>query len=778
MAASAPEGILPKPKPLLRTHREIWQPTSDATPWGRCLAETAEKWSFALRPPLLLLFSLVISLTTAWWISNLLQSETAVHILSWILPGGLGETWRLSAAWLCGLSLATLALSYNKRLVHGVTTTGRVGSGFRLAWRKNPLWITLVTFALLFAMEAIHTGLTARLLWQPAIQREIDTILAELSQTVARNASHPLQPASLHDMQAVLQQQAAQLLTRFDSIPDERDARAAKPGDTQDPLQALRYWGRHFAIHGGFAKGVNDVSLLVNHPLAYTVDQLLAESNLATSPPLRERLANLTHDHDQRLRQNAHQIEQEMKNLQKLADPARVAPWELASLFGPDPPQVDRLTRHVLYLLQASHTLQTRQLQELREIAAARFDLLQRLEQRLGGPPSSHRINLGIEVTPGLPAVQQIQHYLTWRATLFKFPQLVTPREHPSNAVQGLLLHGLFTLLALLIVVPDVMLFGPWIADMSTQNGSRVAECAAVLRQWEEAFHHHCHQILQHPETLGISGNLPPVTRKRLREALQHVLEHIDFRLKSPENFSLRDSLHLTWQYLHLPPQSPEATRCHARLQALHRFVSQWETHFSRMMAEIIPGLKPLALPPPTNPSHLSAPADLEEAHPGVAASEETRDEATATLPEPPSAEAPDALEQAQSETPPPHGEAEKAGEPLREEQRRAAQQAILREVHDRFGELRQTILKRNTTLWETISAPSQPTGNSPGRIAYQATLEAATTRAEAILAEVDAIGAAETPPDAETLARLHTLQDESRVVMLQINRLMPGVYH
>ncbi|MBF0153705.1 MAG: hypothetical protein HQL64_08200 [Magnetococcales bacterium] len=765
IAASGSVGTPPEPMPLLRSHRAIWTADARSVAWSRRLVETLDQWSFFLRPPLLVLSFLLSSLTTAWSVNILLQQDAVARIIDTLPTGGAGETIRHGLAWICGLLLSVLILNGNKELLRSVASTGWMGQGIGRAWRRHPFRLSLMMLLTLYSIHATCAGWISRMAWQPEVTRQMASLQEGLTTTLETDPAPSLQPASLSAMQMALKRRVAALVTRFEQLPVRDDLPPHAIPDLRDPLVAMRYWSLHFVIHGGFEKGVNAVAALVDHPLAATVDRLLAESGLPLFLPFRERVADVVQRNALLQQQSVQQLQQELRNLQEMSPASGRVSGGFLPFFGPEPSRIDRLVQRVTSILENSRNSQTQQLQELQKRVDAHVALLQQIEKSLGGQRPFQRIEV-IGSVPDLPLLHDLRSCTTWRESWQTHAGMIATLGGEPGTNRGWMLLAGILLLAILIDLGDVVLFAPGTARLARRDKDELAERTAHLQQWEEAFVYHCQQILRQPTTLGITGNLLPVTRDQLRQALHDTLRRLDFRTRDPGHFTWKQSLADGLQFLIYPPQSEEAIRCRARARAVRAFVTRRESLFPRLMEKVLPELQ-CDWPGDENPFRESTttPADALPALPGqheAISSALSGGTADTKSPAPPDDAQPFSTTSA----------------PLPEQQRLATQQFILEEMYARFGELRQMILKRNKTLWETLSAPSGPTKNSPGRIADQSALEAATTRAAAILEEVDAIGEAALPPDDQTLERLRILQEESRRILIQINQLLPGVYH
>ncbi|MEO5369039.1 MAG: hypothetical protein H7833_03085 [Magnetococcus sp. DMHC-1] len=760
MAASGSAGVVPEAVPRFRTRQEIWQTGTTSAPWTRCLLETLDKWSFAGRFPLLLLLFLVSSCTTAWSINALLQHPGMAHLFGPFVVGGLGETLRHVTAGICGLLLSSLIVHGNLLLQRGVATTGQVWQGIVVAWRRHPRRLSLIAVLTLFSIHANVVGIRSRMIWQPVLTQHIGTMQEIVTEVLDTTRQAPAQPLSLYDMQAALERDLASLRTGFEqAIQTDPDATGHPLETTRNLNREIRHWGRHFVVYGGFEKEIHDVSLLRPHPLAATVDRLLAESGLNLARSFPGRVAEMVQRQARHRQQSALQLQQEKDKLRQLLVPTGRTQPDARRFFGLEPGQVGEIARRILQILDANQPFQEQQIRDLQTMIDAHTTLLQRIEQTTGGDHAFPRMERKGTFST-LPAQERLRRILEHQDSLHTFYGQASYWRGQQSLFPGeLILLGIF-FLAVLIDLADPLLFGFGTARVANNNKNGETARMANLLQWEEAFIYYWHQVLIHPENLGLPGNLARISRNRLRQVFHHFQESLDFRSKDPLHHTPWEALRCQVQGLISAPQSLETLRNHARLQTVRHFVGQWETCFLLLMARLLAESPVAHGLQDDEKNQFISDADLDDGGLSTALSFLAADPPPVTSPDPSPTSSP---------VPAPTSP---------EQQRHAAQQLILGDMHARFGELRQMILKRNKTLWETISAPSQPTGASPGRIADQSVLEAATARAAAILDEVDAIEKAAEPPDDATLERLRILQEESRKIVLQINRLLPGVYH
>ncbi|MBF0588997.1 MAG: hypothetical protein HQL53_07715, partial [Magnetococcales bacterium] len=409
-AAHQKETLVDPPKPIKvsRSYRQIWFGEGSMNSFGQKMMETQWKlFSFGKMLLGLLLF-VGSTLTTAKGVNDLLQHESLSHFLGGGFSGDENETARLLLAVFTGLVVSSVILDFKDRLFQGVAEAGQVFKGFWLAFKRNPRWIFISIFLTMISIWTNYDGIV--LLFS---QKEDLTIQWEaIEQRVERAVGDPKsldadRPDSLLDLQAMLQARVSAAVKKFNQVPDDERFGAASSGVAK---KGPRYWGKYYAISGGYKPGVTDVATTFKRRsrVVPQIDRMLRSAELDLTLPLKVKMDRVLTRYNDHLAETRKTVDAKMSALGEMMAFKNFTPEEVTRAFSLESYHINQYVQDIVADLEKNKEAFSVAATEINRMADGYIQLLQAVDKAGGASRNEYRIDVKIDIPP-LDAIDQLK---------------------------------------------------------------------------------------------------------------------------------------------------------------------------------------------------------------------------------------------------------------------------------------------------------------------------------------------------------------------------------
>ncbi|MBF0131814.1 MAG: hypothetical protein HQL75_04405 [Magnetococcales bacterium] len=466
---------MPQPPTRIRltpTIREVWRRPRAFGGFFFNLGAILQSQAILLRNPISVLLFIGIAYAVSLAANYFLQSPIPGEYLPDI-QGLSGESKRYLIATLMGVACSTVVLDFKNRLFQAIAESGKVFTGIRKAFLRNPRWMTVALLCALTTIKASNDALITFLTGQQTMAAQVQAIEeAVYSVLGTATAACPPEPDSLFNFQAILSHDIDAQVEKLEQLPN-RDLR-------KNP----HFWAEHFIIYGGYEPGVSDVDISNATPLSKTLDAMLAGSGIDFSSSFREKSRLLL----ETCRKQWVQTQEEVR--EQLAQRHRVMGFKNQSWLGfgrfslAESYSTNNLVATMRTKLENTQTTCQQIVEDFADLTHSYLEILRQVNPSTN--INTNDLTIGTSVEPftnkAIDALDPAKITPTERPNLVKFATMLGAQYGP---VMGPLLFALFLILAIGMVFGDLVLFAHIVGQNGRRDQALVPSHLAELKAWE-----------------------------------------------------------------------------------------------------------------------------------------------------------------------------------------------------------------------------------------------------------------------------------------------------
>ncbi|HAT51611.1 MAG: hypothetical protein HQL07_16295 [Nitrospirae bacterium] len=580
---------MPRPIKVARTFTQIIKSSREVTSSKEKFLEILGKVGSIGKFTLGLFLFIGSTLTTAKGVSDLVQLPAFADYFGPGLMGSHNEGLRTGLALLTGLLLSSAILDFKSRLFQGVAETGKVFPGYLLALRRNPRWVIIALFLTSASIWTNYDGIvlllskTEDLSWQwKQVQKQVKTGLGDPTQV---DTTHP---DSLWDLHAVLQQNIAQAIQKFQTVPDDEMTGTASSGVA---MKGPRYWGKYFIVNGGYQPGIQDVAH-AHKPSTITdsIDAMLKGSGLDLSQSLEAQLLKLLDDFSQDLAATNTKVQAQMESLEAMMSIHSLAPSDLYTFFNLESYHVNNKVQEVVTTLEENTSRLSVMAERLNRLTADTIALLVKVDQAGGVVLNHYDIHIQVHI-PQLEAIEQLKKGNipgVQRRTLEELKSILLERY--GLAIGGTILFFIL-FIAISMDLSDPIFYSAMVARWGRRDRHFLEENIQRFQKWEREIIQDIRVFLMRPDIRASIPNLPCPPMAVVTWTHHLFLESLDAAVKDQESLTPTEALRFWFFELFQASRIRFVKGYNARLAVSNRILSNPHVFGPRLLNRIYCGL-------------------------------------------------------------------------------------------------------------------------------------------------------------------------------------------
>lgn len=580
---------MPRPIKVARTFSQIIKSSREVTSLNEKLLEILGKVGSIGKFTLGLVLFIGSTLTTAKGVSDLVQLPFFANFFGQSLIGSQNEGLRAVLAILTGLILSSSILDFKSRLFQGVAESGKIFSGYLLAFRRNPRWVIIAMFLTSVSIWTNYDGIvlllskTEDLSWQwKQVQKQVKTSLGDPAEI---DTAHP---DSLWDLNAVLKENVALAIKKFQSVPDDEMTGAASSGVA---MKGPRYWGKYFIVTGGYQPGIQDVTRAAKaSTIAASIDAMLKGSGLDLSQSMETQLLKLLDDISQDLAATNTKVQAQMNGLEAMMSIHSFAPSDLYAFFNMESYHVNNKVQEVVTTLEGNTTRLSAMAERLNRLTADSIALLVKVDQAGGVVLNNYDIHIQVQI-PQLEAIEQLKKGgipEVKRRTLEELKSILLERY--GLAVGSTILFFIL-FIAISMDLSDPIFYSAMVARWGRRDRHFLEENIQRFQKWEREVLQNVRVFLMRPDIRSSLPSIPCPPMAVVYWTHHLFLESLDAEVKDKESLSRQQALRFWFFELFQASRIRFVKGYNARLKISSRILENPDAFGPRMLNRLYCGL-------------------------------------------------------------------------------------------------------------------------------------------------------------------------------------------